>query len=135
MSELFFCDTNVLVYAADSASAEKQERAQHLLRSHSSQLVISTQVLLEYASACTRKLGITPEQTTRLLASLSQIRTAGADRESVQQAARMSESTGLSIYDAMIVEAAQRMRCGTLFTEDAALLAADLDITVSNPFA
>jgi len=55
-----FLDTNVLLYADDNVDPDKRERARNLIR----EIVrdrngrISLQVLQEYFSAATRKLGI-----------------------------------------------------------------------------
>ncbi len=58
MSDRIFVDTNVLVYAEDSADPAKRDRAQDLIRRliHDGTGVVSLQVLQEYFSAATRKL-------------------------------------------------------------------------------
>lgn len=55
-----FIDTNVLIYSVDKADPFKQQTALSLIAGHAKARtgVISTQVLQEFFSAATRKLGI-----------------------------------------------------------------------------
>lgn len=64
-----FLDTNVLLYSVDRSDLEKQERALGLIARHAKERngVISTQVLQEFFSAATRKLGIAPLQARQQL--------------------------------------------------------------------
>ena len=64
MSDLAFFDTNILIYADDASAPEKRERAISLIADHQrrNSLVISLQVLQEYFSAATRKLGARARQ-------------------------------------------------------------------------
>src|ERR1035437_6581998 len=67
-----FVDTNVLIYAHDGGAGEKHERSVQLL----SRLVedgagaISIQVLAEFYSAATKKLGIASQEAEEILADL-----------------------------------------------------------------
>ena len=53
-----FVDTNVFVYAIDRHAARKRSRAQTLLLTLGSSIVLSTQVLQEFFVTATRKLGV-----------------------------------------------------------------------------
>jgi predicted nucleic acid-binding protein len=58
MTEPVFVDTNVWVYAVDAADPDKRARALAVTTSGPDrQIVISTQVLTEFYSVVTRKLG------------------------------------------------------------------------------
>lgn len=52
----WFVDTNVLVYAFDDDSPDKQDTARRLLRDRADQLLLSAQVLGEFYVTVTRKL-------------------------------------------------------------------------------
>lgn len=116
--ELTFVDTNVFVYALDPDEGSKHERARHVLRSHFDQLVISTQVLLELASVCHRRMGVPRADVDRIVREAAAIRTVPADRSLVLNATRISVDHDLSIWDAMVVAAAERADCSLLLSED-----------------
>ena len=69
MARRSFLDTNVLIYSVDSADSAKQTAAIGVIERHAlgKSGVISTQVLQEFYSAATRKLGIEPLQARRLV--------------------------------------------------------------------
>lgn len=64
-----FLDTNILIYSIDRADPAKQEMAIGLIETHAKARtgVISTQVLQEFHSAATRKLGITAADSRQFL--------------------------------------------------------------------
>jgi len=66
-AESSFLDTNVLVYAFHDDEREKQAQARRLLADlPPGELVVSTQVLIEFYSVATRKLFL-PEETAAAL--------------------------------------------------------------------
>ncbi|MCX6866014.1 MAG: PIN domain-containing protein [Verrucomicrobia bacterium] len=69
MARRCFLDTNVLIYSVDRADPAKQATALGLIARHAKERtgVISTQVLQEFYSAATRKLGIEPIQAREQL--------------------------------------------------------------------
>ena len=128
-------DTNVFVYAMDPADPDKQARAQHLLQMHSAQFVVSTQVVLEFYSACTRKLGMQPQLAATALSLLAHIEMVPADRTLVFDAVLLAQEQQLSIFDAAIVCAARRAECSVLLTEDLSAGHSFGELAVMNPFA
>lgn len=131
----YFLDTNVLLYALDSNAGSKRDAAQHLVERHPTQLVISTQVLIELYSACVAELGKSPAEAMDAVRMAARFVVVPADRELVIESAALSERDGLSIFDSAIVNAAIRAECDELLTEDAKIAGADVAITVVNPFA
>lgn len=131
----YFLDTNVLIYALDRSEEDKRTIARHLMERHSTQLVISTQVLIELYSACLTKLGKSSAEAMDAVRNAAQFAVVPSDREMVIESAAMAERDGLSIFDAAIVAAAIRAECDELLTEDAKIASADLAISVENPFA
>lgn len=110
-----FVDTNVLLYLLSEDGA-KADRVEDLL-THPH--VISVQVLNEFASVATRKLGLSIDEirevldTIRIACSVESLTTATHDT-----GLDVAERLGLSIYDAMIVASALQAGCRTLYTED-----------------
>lgn len=133
-----FLDTNVLVYAFDEASPVKREAAQHLLaRADPATVVVSAQVLNEFYVTVTRKLAnplgsraaraAVREMTALEVVPLtSQVVVAGIDR---------SRTSQLSLWDALIIEAALGAGCSTLVSEDLTDGQSFDGLTVRDPFA
>jgi predicted nucleic acid-binding protein len=130
----YFLDTNVIGYAFDGDDARKQEIALHLLERHSTQLVVSTQVLIELYSTCI-KLGKSPTEAMDAVQTTAGLAVVPADRSLILEAGASAERDGLSIFDAAIVAAASRAECDELLTEDAKIVGAAVPISVFNPFA
>ncbi len=135
MAEVFL-DTNVLVYAFDTSDREKQARALAVLAQHPD-ATISTQVLLEWFAAVTRKLTppMPPATAQKSLESLAKLSMATADAELVVRAAQTSVEHQLSIWDAIVIEAAAIAGCRVLLSEDLNDGQVIRGVRVQNPFA
>lgn len=134
MAEVFL-DTNVLVYAFDTSDREKQARALAVLAQHPD-ATISTQVLLEWFAAATRKLTppMPPATAQKSLESLAKLSVATADVELVVRAAQTSVEHQLSIWDALVIEAAAIAGCRVLLSEDLNDGQVIRGVRVQNPF-
>lgn len=131
----YFLDTNVIVYAFDEGDDRKGKIAQHLLETHSTDLVVSTQVLIELYSSCVSKLHKSPAQAIEAVRMTAELAVVPADRSLILESVANAERHGLSIFDSAIVNAAIRAECDELLTEDAKIAQANVAITVANPFA
>ncbi len=122
MSDRYFLDTNIIVYAHDSSYSEKQLRSQELIFEGMRQenVVISAQVLSEFFVTVTRKIATPlPIPTARhVLLLLSHLSVVDIDSDIVLSAVRMQEQFQLSYWDGMILAAAERMDAGILYSED-----------------
>lgn len=120
MSALAFVDTNILVYADDSAYPVKRERAQELIRELLREGTgwLSLQVLQEYFSAATRKLGIDPEIARRRVELYSRMDVALLGPADLLGAIDLHRLHRFSIWDALILRAALISGCRRLYTED-----------------
>jgi predicted nucleic acid-binding protein len=132
-----FLDTNVIVYAYDDNSPEKQKVARQLLRSGiAGRVVISNQVLAEFAATMMHK--VSPAATAQAvmlgLDALAPIRLIMADAELVRRAVEARVSYGLHFYDGMIVAAAERAGCERILSEDFNAGQKYFGVTVENPF-
>ena len=117
-----FVDTNILVYAEDRDAGTKREQALDLLLDcwKSGDGVVSVQVLKEFYVTVTRKLRspMHPDQAERIVAEYLTWRVVDSDSELLRNGIRLSQSASLSLWDALIVEAALRCSCDRLYSED-----------------
>jgi predicted nucleic acid-binding protein len=127
-----FLDTNVLIYLA-SNDAEKAARVEELLKRD---CVISVQVLNEMANVARRKMRLDWPETRdflELVRGLTAVKP--VDIETHDEGLRIAARYKLSIYDGMIVGAALRADCETLWSEDLQDgLRIDGRLTIRNPF-
>ena len=128
-----FLDTNVLAYQFDNSQPSKQRRARAVFLEVAPVAVISTQVMIELHAVLTRKLGVTKENAEDVLMALD-IETVRADRSLVLAAAHTATEHQISMWDALILEAAVAAGCAELLTEDLANGSTLRGVTIVNPF-
>ena len=123
-----FLDTNVLVYAHDASAPRKRDIARALILEHlgAGSLRTSTQALAEYFSVVTGKgeVPLDARAAGWLIEQLPDEAVVTPGLTQVRAAARRCVAGGLSIWDALIVEAAREAGAEVLCTEDAQLLRA-----------
>lgn len=136
MSRLAFFDTNVLVYADDTASPGKQARSIALLGEHLRRgtAVVSLQVLQEYFAAATRKLAVAPEKAQRKVEILARAMVVRFQASDVIAAIELHRLTRISFWDALIVHAARTAGAAVLYSEDFQSGAVLGGVRVVNPF-
>jgi len=137
MKGLAFFDTNVLVYADDTAWPEKQERAIKLCSEHvrSGTSVVSLQVLQEYFVAATRKLKVAPETAQRKVEILARSKVVRLDASDIIASIELHRLTQISFWDALIVHAARTAGASILYSEDLQHGGVLGGVRVVNPFA
>ena len=110
-----FADTNIPLYALD-VDAEKRKKALALLRGNP---VISVQVVNEFISVATGKMKLARPQINRLArVMMKRCEVVTMDAALVQDAIALGERYQLSHWDSLIVAAALRANCNTLYSED-----------------
>lgn len=131
-----FVDTNILVYADDGASSTKRERAHQLIGEvvREGNGYISVQVLQEYFSAATRKLGLNAEIARQRVEAYSQMNVAILGPADVLIAIDLHLRYRLSIWDALIVRAALVSDCQRLYSEDLQAGFRIENLEIVNPF-
>jgi len=138
MDAKVFVDTNVLVYARDSAEPQKQKQAlawmSHLWKTRTGRL--SFQVLQEFYLTVTQKLdpGLEPErarQDVRLLFSWLPVQ---IDSRVIETAWYVQDRHRLSWWDALIVSAARLAGCRYILSEDFKNGQELAEIKIINPF-
>jgi predicted nucleic acid-binding protein len=133
-----FVDTNVLVYARDTADPVKQARASEWVAAlwEGGEGRVSVQVLQEYYVTTTRKLhpGLEPEDARADVLDLAAWSPVVADTQMIASAWSIEDRFGLSFWDSLIVAAAQVARCDVVLTEDLQH-GMDLDgVRIADPF-
>jgi predicted nucleic acid-binding protein len=115
-----FFDTNVLVYCTDVTAPAKQARARALVAQSAvaGSAVLSTQVLIELFHTLTRKQKMPPTVAQGLIVAYGAWPVVDSDSALVNAAVGRAIDQRLSIWDAMVVEAAVRSGAQTLYTED-----------------
>jgi predicted nucleic acid-binding protein len=137
MSVREFLDTNVLVYAYDPSDQRKQQIAQSLVRrALAGEIVISTQVLAEFAATLLHKVSpaVPPADVAAVLDALGPIGVLVPDGDLVRRAVQVRGAYGIHFYDGMIVAAAERGGCERLWSEDLNSGQQYFGVTVENPF-
>lgn len=129
-----FIDTTIVAYALDRRDEGQQARAQELIHAYSDEIVVSTQVLIELYAASTRKLAMGHSVARSAVEAIGTVPVVDTDRGLVLYALQLSESAQLSIFDALIVGAAQRAGCDRLLTEDLSDQQKFDGVTIVNPF-
>ena len=131
-----FFDTNVLVYCTSSAAPAKQAAARALVARSSAagSAVVSTQVLIELFHTLSRKQRVPPAAAQALTEAYAVWRVIDSVADGVRAAMSLSVQHQLSIWDAMVIEAAQRGGAQVLYSEDLSHGQRFGSVTVVNPF-
>jgi predicted nucleic acid-binding protein len=138
MTEPVFVDTNVWVYAVDTADPAKRERAlQAIAPAQGRDIVVSTQVLAEFYAVVTRKLAVPvpTDDAEAMVRQLLVLPVVAVDASLVAAAIGGSREWQISIWDALIVRAAEVAGCRRLLSEDLADGRTYGSVLVENPFA
>lgn len=136
MNRPAFFDTNILLYADDHSDPLRQSHAIELIKSYQRArlMVISIQVLEEYFSAATRKLGVDPEIAQRKVELFARARVVRVTEDDVIAAIELHRLHRTSFWDAMIVQAARAAGTDVLFSEDLQHGSVLAGVRVRNPF-
>jgi predicted nucleic acid-binding protein len=135
-----FVDTNLIAYARDSRSPDKQPIAEGWLGGLATARLgrISMQVLIEYYSVAThpKKLALTAAAAQADCRALQAWNPLAPDLPLFESAWSLADRHGFSWWDALIVAAALRQECELLLSEDLQHnLVVDNRLTILNPFA
>jgi predicted nucleic acid-binding protein len=110
-----FADTNIPLYALD-VDAEKRKKALALLRGNP---VISVQVVNEFISVAIGKMKLARPQINRLArVMMKRCEVVTMDEAMVKEAIALGERYQLSHWDSLIIAAALRANCDTLYSDD-----------------
>ena len=134
---MVFFDTNVLVYAADATEPDKKTIAQSLVRNAAIKKdgAVSIQVLTEYSNVAMRKLGLPPATVRNHVSEFARRLVFVEPRVShLLRALEIQALCRISIWDALIVAAAEASGCDTILSEALAAGETYCGVRVENPF-
>lgn len=122
MSDRYFVDTNILIYAHDTSTGAKHERAKALVEElwRERTGVVSTQVLQELAVNLRRKAGrpLDPKATREVVADYLTWHVVVNGGESILEALDLEVRYQVSFWDALVLQAAQASGAEVLYSED-----------------
>jgi len=137
MSDKYFVDTNILVYAHDRSAGTRHQRARALVEQlwESRQGVLSTQVLQELSVSLRRKCihPLSIGETRRLIQDYLSWEIVVNSPNAILRALDLEFRYHISFWDALIIRAAEVSGAGTLYSEDLAAGQSYGTIRVINP--
>ena len=137
MSDRYFVDTNILIYAHDTSAGVKHERAKALVEGlwRDRTGVVSTQVLQELAVNLRRKAGrpLDAKATREIVTDYLTWHVFVNRGETVLEALDLEGRFQVSFWDALVLQAAQASGAEVLYTEDLSDGQAYGSVRVVNP--
>jgi predicted nucleic acid-binding protein len=134
-----FVDSNVLVYAVSDDEPEKQHKAREIVARGFNEgcFAISTQVMMEVYVNVTRKakIGLNHGEAFEYVRAFAEWPLIEMTPELVLAAIGLAQRSGISLWDAAILEAARQAGCTRLLSEDLSDGHVYGGIIVENPFA
>lgn len=131
-----FFDTNVLVYAQDPTEPGKRAIARELIEDAIGRdtFMVSTQVLLEFYATMLRRQLLSPAAALALVRVWAEQEVVAATPQLLVHGFELQQSHRLSVWDALIVQAALDGGCETLYSEDLQHARRFGGLSVVNPF-
>ncbi len=134
-----FVDSNVLIYAVSDDDPGKQRRAREIVDRGFAKAcyAISTQVMLEVYVNVTRKAKVNMSQTEgfEYIRALTEWPVVAMTPALVLAALGLAQRSGISPWDAAILETARQAGCRTVLSEDLSGAQVYNGIRVVNPFS
>jgi predicted nucleic acid-binding protein len=122
MSARYFVDTNILIYAHDTAGGAKHERAKALVEElwEKRSGVVSTQVLQEFCVNLRRKAKrpVDLDTARSIVADYLAWEVVTNSGESILEAMAIEKQYRISFWDALVVQAAEASGAAILYSED-----------------
>lgn len=122
MSDKFFVDTNILMYAHDTSAGTKHERAKALVEElwRDRTGVVSTQVLQELSVNLRRKAGrpLDVKATREIVADYLTWQVVVNGGESILEALDLEARFQISFWDALVLQAAHAAGVDVVYSED-----------------
>ncbi len=134
--EVFFVDSNVLLYSVDPADAVRRGQAREWLERlwTSGTGRLSWQVLHEFYWNAVRKMGLDAAVAREMVGDFSRWRPVDGSLGLIEQAWGWMDAAQVAYWDALILAAAERSGARYLLSEDFAAGRRYGEIEVVNPF-
>ena len=138
MSDRYFVDTNILMYAHDTAAGQKHQRAKALVEElwETRAGVVSTQVLQELAVNLRRKAKkpLNAKATREVVSDYLAWQVVVNGSDSIVEALDLEARHQISFWDALVVQAAHASGAEILYSEDLSEGQRYGAVRVINPF-
>jgi predicted nucleic acid-binding protein len=122
MSDRYFVDTNILMYAHDTAAGDKHARARALVEDlwQNRSGVVSTQVLQELAVNLRRKAKkpLDAKATRDVVSDYLAWQVVVNGGDSILEALDLEAKFQISFWDALVIQAAHASGAAVLYSED-----------------
>ena len=122
MSDKYFVDTNILIYAHDTAAGDKHARARALVEDlwASRSGVVSTQILQELAVNLRQKAKkpLDAKTTREVVSDYLTWQVVVNSGDSILEALELEARYQISFWDALVIQAAQMAGAEILYSED-----------------
>ena len=139
MSARVFVDTNVLVYAHDTSTGVKHEKARALVERLWQERAgaISTQILQELYVSLRRKAKrpLASEEARAVVSDYLRWEVVVNNGESILEAMTLEQRHGISFWDALVIQASRACGAETLYSEDLGDGQLYDSVRVVNPFS
>jgi predicted nucleic acid-binding protein len=134
--DVFFVDSNVLLYSVDPVNSAKRGRATEWLDAlwMAGAGRLSWQVLHEFYWNAVRKMGLDAASAREMVEDISHWRPVDTSLGLIQEAWNWADVTQVAYWDALILAAAQRSGARHLLSEDFQSGRRYQDIQIVNPF-
>jgi len=117
MNDKIFLDTNILIYCYSFTEPVKQSKAQSVV--NSSNTIISTQVLKEFANILYKKFKLSWDEIDDAIHETTDNFEVHINTPtSIRRACVIADQYGFSFYDSLIITAALESNCHKLYSED-----------------
>lgn len=133
----FTLDTNILIYAVDSAGGEKHKAANRLIqRAAGKDCTLTVQALGEFFHAATRKGKASVKQAQAFTQVWQRVFTVTASGQAtLNEAVEFVRDHGISFWDAMLWATAKQAGCAFILSEDLQHGHSLGGVEILNPFA
>ena len=120
MTGRYFLDTNFFVYLFSKDEVKKREICYRVFQEfdQKSHVVISTQVLKEFAAVMIGKIKMDPLKVKNIIDDLSEFEVIDTNIKIIKQAIDIQILNQLSFWDSLVISAAKSANCSVILTED-----------------
>ncbi|MFW5827278.1 MAG: PIN domain-containing protein [Alkalispirochaeta sp.] len=132
-----FLDTNILLYSISGVPGEREKAAIARKLLESADLALSAQVIQEFvvqATRTSRSDRLSFEEALALAETWTRYPVLETSVDLVFRAGRSAERWQISYWDAAIIEAARKLKCRQVLSEDLNAGQDYAGVTVVNPF-
>ena len=133
---MVFIDTNVWVYALSAQNHAKKKVAVNLIaKSYRDDVIcVSSQVLKEFANFAFKKTTKSAAEINAMLTKIGSYSFVADTKELIADGVIGKETWQVGFYDALMIAAASKAGCSTIFTEDLNNGQKYGNVTAVNPF-